>query len=200
MKIKQKQISIDKIVAQIISWILNPFFVLPITIIASHLQQIDANPMPFIFFIFVGGFPIFFFYLYSEYIHKEKPWEFFINLPRERRNTPLLVAIYSFLFNTVLFGIFNEPLWQEISILLVIYAGSMYLANRYIDKASWHAGVLAFCVFYLADKISMAFAFGLILLPVIFWARVLLHKHTWIQLYLGTVIGLVIGILSWTIH
>ncbi len=200
MKIKKKEIDIEVILAQTISWLLNPFFILPVALIAAHLKDINSNPMPFVFFVCVGGLPIFFFYLYSEYLHKEKPWEFFINLSRERRNTPLLVGIYSFLFNTILFSIFGEYLWVKISILLVIYAGIMYLANKYIDKASWHAGVLAFSIFYIADKISLVFAFALILMPVIFWARVLLHKHTWLQLYLGTVIGLVIGILSWTIH
>ncbi len=200
MKAKKKEFDLETAIAQALSWLLNPFFILPLAIIAAHLKEINANPMPFIFFVCVGGLPIFFFYLYSEYKHKQKPWEFFINLPRERRNTPLLVGIYSFIFNTILFSTFNEDLWLRISILLVIYAGVMYLANRYIDKASWHASVLAFSILYVSDKISLAFAFALILMPVVFWTRVILHKHTWVQLYLGTVIGLVIGILSWTIR
>jgi len=197
---KVRGINIDVVLAQFLSWMLNPFFILPFTIVASHLREINANPMPFIFFVCVGTLPIFFFYLHYEHKHKEKPWQFFINLPRESRSTPLIVAIYSFLFCTILLSIFNQLLWEKISILFVVFAGVMYLANRYIDKASWHAAVLAFCIFYIADKISLDYVFGLLLLPVMFWARILLHKHTWVQLYLGTVIGLIIGILSWTIH
>lgn len=200
MSRKIKKTNVDIVLAQIVSWILNPFFILPATIIASHLTSININPMPFIFFVCISGFPIFFYYLYYEHKHKEKPWEFFINLSRQDRNTPLIVAIYTFLFSTILLTIFNQLLWEKISVLFVVFSGLMFLANRYIDKASWHAAVLAFCVLYVADKISLIYLFGLILLPIIFWARILLHKHTWLQLYLGTVIGLVIGILSWTIH
>lgn len=200
MSKKLKRTNIDIILAQIISWILNPFFILPVTLIASHLTSININPMPFIFFVCVSGLPIFFYYLHYEHKHKQKPWEFFINLPRHERNLPLIVGIYTFLFSTILLTAFNQLLWEKISVLFVIFCGFMYLANRYIDKASWHAAVLAFCIFYLADKISLIYVFGLLLLPIIFWTRIVLHKHSWLQLYLGTVIGLVIGLLSWTIH
>lgn len=197
---KPKKTNIDIILAQAVSWALNPFFIFPIAFIFSHLDYINYNPWAFVFFILVGGFPILFYYLYVEHKHKEKPWQFFISIPRERRNTILLMAVYTFIFNTILFSIFGEVFWQKVSTLLVVYSGLMYLANRYFDKASWHAGVFAFSIFYIADKISLAFTFLLILLPVLYWARILLHKHTWLQLYMGTVIGLVIGILSWTIH
>lgn len=197
---KPKKTNIDIILAQAVSWALNPFFIFPIAIIFSHLDYINYNPWAFVFFVLVGGFPILFYYLYVEHKHKEKPWQFFISIPRERRNTILLMAVYTFIFNTILFSMLGEAFWQKVSTLLVVYSGLMYLANRYFDKASWHAGVFAFSIFYIADKISLAFTFLLILLPVLYWARILLHKHTWLQLYMGTVIGLVIGILSWTIH
>jgi hypothetical protein len=196
---KRNNTKLDIILAQIFTWVLNPFFILPITIIASHLQQINKNPMPFIFFIAVTGIPLFLAYLYIEHKHKQSPWQFFISIPREERNLPLMISIYVFLFSGIVFTSLNEILWQKISILFVIFCGVMYLANKYIDKASWHAAALAFCIFYVVDKVNYAFAFGLILLPVIFWSRILLHKHSWVQLYLGTVLGMIIGILSWTI-
>lgn len=199
MRLNRTNTMIDIWLAAFLSWVFNPFIILPLTLISAHITEINARPMPFIFFLFVGAFPVFFTYLYEEYKHKENTLQFLVSLSRERRNTPLLVTLYSFLFNAILFGIFNEYLWQKISILFVIYAGFLYLANRYFDKASWHASMMAFSIFYLADKVTISLAFGLILLPVIFWSRVTLHKHSWLQLYLGTVIGLVVGILSWTI-
>ncbi|CAG1023423.1 hypothetical protein DOJK_02326 [Patescibacteria group bacterium] len=193
------KIRFDLVAAHIISWVLDPFLVVIVTLIASHLVQIDQNPGPFVLFLCVAGLPLFFYYLYVEYQHKEKPWQFFINVPRERRNTLLLMATYTFLFNTLIFATQGIVLWQKISIMFVIYAGIMYLANRFLDKASWHAGAFAFSVLYLADKIAIQYALLLILLPVVYWARMKLNRHTWIQLYLGTVIGLIMGLLSWLI-
>lgn len=197
---KRKANNVDIFLAQFISWIYNPFFIIPITLMVSHLQEINKNPFPFIFFLSVGGLPSILYYLYEEFKHKAKPWEFLVSIPREKRNTPLLIAVYSFLFVTIILSGLGEILWVEISVVMVIFAGSMYLANKYIDKASWHAAAMAFCVFYFVDKISLNYTFGLLLLPVIFWSRVLLHKHSWLQLYLGMVIGLVVGLLSWTVR
>lgn len=197
---KKKTLKLDIFFAHAISWILNPFLIFPIVFVISHLNYINLNPGAFIFFSLVGCLPIFFYYLYIEHKHKEDPWQFFITIPRERRNTILLMAVYTFLFNAIIFSSVYDLFWQKISILMVVFAGLMYLANKYFDKASWHAGVFAFSVFYLADKISLAFSFLLILLPILYWARILLNKHTWLQLYLGTVVGLIMGLLSWTIH
>lgn len=194
-----KGVSVEILIANIVSWVFNPFFVLPISIIISNLNEINTNPFPFLMFSFVGGAPMLFYYLYVEYQHKESPWQFFISIPRVRRNPLLLMGVYTFFFNAVIFSYLHQSFWVSFAILGTIFCGLLYLVNKYIDKASWHAAGLAFSIFYIADRLSLAYAFLLILLPLVYWARIKLHKHTWVQLFLGTVVGMIIGLLSWLI-
>jgi hypothetical protein len=90
----------------------------------------------------------------------------------------------------------NPPL-LNFCMLLALFWGSYYLANHYIEKASLHSGMFCFAILILAHHVNFAYALGLLVLPTIYWARIELKEHSWLQLMLGTIIGCAIGLLAW---
>jgi len=94
----------------------------------------------------------------------------------------------------------QDRFWTLHALVFLIGTSLFYLINKYIGKASMHAAAYTFSILYLADRVSMSFAILFIGLPIIFWSRIKLHKHSWLELLLGTSIGMIIGLLSWTIR
>jgi len=80
---------------------------------------------------------------------------------------------------------------------MFVFFSMMYLINKYIDKVSMHAATFTFAIFYLIDKSSTLFILFILFLPLIFWSRWKLHKHTEFQLFLGAMVGVLIGLISW---
>ncbi|MEO6729112.1 MAG: hypothetical protein ABIM99_04270, partial [Candidatus Dojkabacteria bacterium] len=162
------------------------------------LQVVKSNPQITAIFFFVGGFFPFLLYVHYLWIHKRNVFDY-VSIPREKRNAIFLAATISFSLNIMLFvytGVSN--FWVYTSMLFVILFAVFYLLNKFIDKASFHTAIFSFGVLYLTNKVSVAFAILLVLVPFIAWSRVYLHKHTNFQLMLGTVIGMFLAILSWT--
>lgn len=181
-----------------ISTITNPFFILVVTLFIGNYALIAAQPaQAAIFFITVFSLPILF-YLGLLFSGAQNLIHFSV-INRRERYLIYLGAVFSSLVATILFRFTNQDmLWVYNAMLLTIFFSIYYMVNRYIDKISLHAGVFAFSMIYLIDKFGVVFAILLAAIPLICWARIKLHQHTWFQLLLGSVVGMFVGLLSWT--
>ena len=190
--------NIDKNFAKIVTVIFNPFLVITGALILGNLMWVELKTGPVIFIIAVLIFLPFIIYTLKVSATKKNFWHPH-NLLREERHSIYLFGIYVSLAVTLAFGYINEIYWMMHGILAFLLISLLYILNKYLDKASVHTAVFCFSVFYLTDKLDTSFGLFLIALPIIMWARVTLHQHTWIQLFLGIVIGMSVGLLSWVI-
>ena len=119
---------------------------------------------------------------------------------REARQTIYLLAVFTFTLNAVIFGtdLIPNVFFANLAMVVAILFAASYLINKYIDKLSMHVAMYAFVVMLLTGKVNNSFAILFIFLPVIIWSRIVLKKHTWLQILLGLAIGMAIGILAWT--
>jgi len=183
------------VIALIISAITNPFVLLIVGFYYANRLE-DAGWSIFLFIV-TGTFLPSIVYISKLVKHRTNLFKF-VSIPQKDRDPIYLTAIYSFIFNFVIFNYIGDAYWVYNSMLVIIYLGIMYLVNRYIDKASVHASTLSFVTLYLIDKVDVRFSILLLVLPLVYWSRIRLHKHTWLQLFLGTGIGMLIGLLAWT--
>lgn len=189
-----KKFDINFIAAKVISAVFNPVLLYPIvfTLVAfSKKQDFGA----YLFYMFVIYFPLAIYLLWFVYVKHKGNIQLLV-WNRNERNGIYLLGAYTSLFATIFFTPLAINFWIINSFLSFLIFGSFYLLNKYIDKASLHAGIYSYLVIYLAN-FNLLFLFLLIFLPLIYWSRIILHKHTWLQLFLGSVVGMFIGILSW---
>jgi len=182
-----------------ISAFTNPFilllFVLTVTNWSSILNSFDN----FALFVVITVLPTFLYYINLIRQHKKHPLHF-VAISQDKRNSLYLLCIFCLAFNIVFFAYVQDRFWTLHALVFLIGTSLFYLINKYIGKASMHAAAYTFSILYLADRVSMSFAILFIGLPIIFWSRIKLHKHSWLELLLGTSIGMIIGLLSWTIR
>ena len=182
--------------AKVLSLISNPFLIIFVGVLIGDSEFIFEQPGELLMFIIVGLSLPLIVYINEMLKHKEHFWHY-VSLSRESRFPVYLISIYSAFFNIVVFSYLHLSFWVFQGILVFVLFSAMYLVNRYIDKVSMHAAAFTFASFYLIDKASTAFILLLFLLPLVYWSRIKLHRHTTFQLFLGTMIGLFIGLLSW---
>jgi hypothetical protein len=198
MRLFNKTISELKFVALVVSGATNPFTLLIISLLLGNISLIRGKfSQTLIFFIIGFSLPIIFYF--QQIFRHKKHILHFVALSQSSRTPVFLAAIFSSMANVWLFSSTNqENTWIMNAMLLTILFAVFYLVNKYIDKASLHTGAFSFTMIYLADRAGIIFAIFLAALPLICWARIKLHKHTWFQLLLGSALGMFIGLLSWT--
>lgn len=198
-----KRTQLDIFAGKILSALFNPFLIFFLVIFFANSFNIKNNSfsdlnLPHSFFItIVAILPSFAVYLRMLFKHKKEFAEY-VSVPRESREKIYIVAFLSFVFVTISFASFHERYWMLLSMCIVVLLGMLFLANTFIDKASMHSAVFAFCVVYLTQKSSVGFSLLFAFLPLIYWARIVLHKHDWLQLLLGSIIGLSVGLITWS--
>lgn len=189
--------NIKVLLANLLSVVLNPFLVLTLTLVLANLNRSDTLFGPALFLlIFVVLIP---FILYTYIVSKDKKSFFkFHNLSRERRDLVYLFGIFTTFLTSIIFLHLELSYWFLNSLVLFILASTMFLINKYIDKISVHTAVLSFSILYLIDKVSINLIILFLLLPLVYWSRRVLHKHTKLQLFTGMVIGMGVGLLTWS--
>lgn len=132
-------------------------------------------------------------YIFSNYLPKFKEkgrkWE---------RNFAFLMGIIGQVIGFTGAWYFNSP--QGVKTLFMVYlvAGVLLSFTNFIigKKASGHAcgvaGPITFMAFVFGPKVGLAF----FLMPVIFWSRLKLQRHSVSELVLGTLIGIMATIIS----
>lgn len=192
---------IDIKFAKLISLLLNPFIVITFTLVLGNYIWVKDNQGPLIFVIIIMIFLPLIIYTFK-LIHVfglKKNILIFKNLKKSERDSILISILFIDVIAILILNYLSEGYWMLNAIVGFILVASLYLANRFIDKVSIHTAIITFSIFYLVDKLGNEFSLFLVILPVIIWSRMKLHKHTWLQLYLGIVIGMMLGLLSWTI-
>jgi hypothetical protein len=182
--------------ARIISLITFPISILFIAILWGNNVQFPGD-FKFIFLLLISFIPTAIIYFKELYRDKSllKPS---ISLNRVEREKVLGVYFFSLLLSLVLAAIFNlENKFLHSIIILIIFVGVVYLINKHIGKASLHASSFVFSVLFVAQKLDWTYSLILLGLPVIYWARLKLKQHSKMELLLGTVIGMLVGLLSW---
>lgn len=193
-----KKRKVSKSIAVIISTVTNPFFVLYLSLILGNFSLIISEPNQSLIFLIINLTLPVVFYIYTLLSNKQSILHF-PTVIREDRYLIFLSAVFSSLISTILFSFTSQNIaWVYNSMLICIIFAIYYMINKYIDKISLHAGIFCFSMIYLTDKAGVLFAIFLALLPLICWARIKLHQHTWFQLLLGSGIGMFLGLLAWT--
>lgn len=182
-------------VSRIISMVFNPALVLVWMVFSLILGEGPQSLLSAFILLLVGIGPILFlemkFYLTSAKNEFEPG--------RMERDGMYLVGIFAFSVSSILFGTsaFNDVLWFNLSMILAIYFALAYLVNRYFDKISMHTAMFTFTSVLLAGRVDYGLMLLLVLLPLIIWARLDLHKHDWVEIMWGLAVGLIVGLLSW---
>lgn len=187
----------SKIIAKIISIITEPPVVVLFGLYGFTWWKGISDLVSFIIFCLIGLVPIFVLYL-VEFMHTKRSD---LALPRIQRDHIYLVGVFSLVVCTIVFGssIRQQNFWFEMSMLWTVYFALLYVVNHYFDKVSLHIATYTFVAMLWTGLLDLRFSLLLLFLPVIAWTRFKLHYHTRLELLWGLALGLLIGLLGWTI-
>lgn len=176
--------------AKALQILFTPLLVLLVSILAGSIKIIEADLGSFLFFIGVpaGATLLFWFWNYKKNLNNFITKEF---------TEFYLFLIYVFSSLTIILVYLNKPYWFLFSMLAVIFFGAIFLCSKYIELPNLDISAFGFGVVFLAGKLSVAILLLLALTPLLFWAQIYIKKGQWSSLFLGTIIGLSVGILSW---
>jgi len=187
----------DKKVAQLISLIFSPEVVLSVGILTLVLNSGLVQFLYALIFLALGGLVPLIYGLYTFFREPD------LNIEPGRKASLLiyLVAVFSFATASILFGIdlIYSAFWSTLAMIMSCFYAISYLVTKYFDKFSMHVAMYAFVTMLLMDQLSVSFGSLFIFAPLIIWARMRLHKHTWLEIMWGWAIGLTVGMLAWTL-
>ncbi|MDD3985432.1 MAG: PAP2 family protein [Methanobacterium sp.] len=113
---------------------------------------------------------------------------------RNKRTSPLILAVFSYIIGFLVLYIFNAPV-LTIALMFVYFSNTvLILFINFSWKISIHvmgvAGPIA-ALIYLFGSPEIIFC---IIIPFVMWSRIKLNKHTPYQVLAGAILGL---ILTW---
>lgn len=182
--------------ARAISFILHPMFLAVLaTFLISYYGTKNTNTS--LIWAAVMGIVVFFIFLFEYYGIRHKFFSAF-DVPQRRQRRPLYAfVLFIFLLFIILVLIFHGP--------IELLAGGIYIiigiivfstVNKKIKVSVHVAGISAFFV-SMGLLFGGLYYLGLLLIPVIAWSRVVLHRHTLSEVSLGAALG---AILTLTIY
>lgn len=188
----------QKFIAQIISTVLNPIFLLipvPYFLVlkSTHNQQLSN---------FWEIFSLIFILIFSIFILIGVEKKIFSDLDiSKRKQRPLLFifAIGLAAIYTVLLYFLKAPEILFIAIFTLILGLVIFEFVNRVTKASLHVGTVAAfstSLFLVYDGISL---FTFLLIPLVAWARIVNHNHTKQQTIIGGSLGILITLVSYVI-
>lgn len=192
-----------RLTAEVINRITDPLVLFLITIFIILSNNYPTNAFNY-FFPIILIFPIAHFFV-SELIYANKHTagaKLYFSSPTRKQRDELYLAllIESILLSLVYGSSFITNLFLfELTMITTIFFAIYYMVNKYIDKVSLHVGTYIFCVLLLAHTMTLEYSLALVSLPVIYWAGISTHHHTWYQMMWGSIIGVIAGLLTWTI-
>lgn len=183
--------------AKIVSYVFEPLLVLILMAFALVIGQAPSDALSAAVFLGLGLAAPAFLYIYDYVTDRDDN----VDPTRRERNSMYLAAVFGYGLTSILFGsvLVNNEFWFSLPMLMMIYFATFYVVNLYFDKASLHIGTFTFAIVVLTAKLSAGFALLLALLPIVVWSRLSLHKHQWVEIMWGLVIGLAVGLLAWAL-
>lgn len=172
--------------ANIISVVLHPIlFLILMCILMVKFYDLSFRQVSLIFFPFL--LPVFSYIFLAVAVFKTTDIDF---SDVKTRRPLLLIGLLGFAISMVLTNI-NIPvlsgIMMRVFILLVIAT-----AVTYYWKISFHSIFFTLFVVLLIKFVSPLFGLLLLLLPLLYWARIVLNKHRLSQLVLGSLICLIV--------
>ena len=109
------------------------------------------------------------------------------------RKMAFILAVISYIFGTLITFILNAPLIVKKIFMAYLLSGVfLTFVNRELKfKASGHACGVSGPITLLVDLVSLKFLWLFLILPVVFWSRITLGRHTIKELITGTFVGIV---------
>lgn len=99
----------------------------------------------------------------------------------EERKGPFTVGVLSIIAGTGVLYLLHAP--REILVLgvVIFFTGILFFLITLYWKISMHASVVAVFIVSLAMLVNMNYAYGLLVIPPIIWARTHRGRHTLVQ-------------------
>lgn len=118
---------------------------------------------------------------------------------REQRLSPFLVALLSSALGTAILYRVGAPLPLVVIGIGILCNGIVFALITLRWKISLHPSVYAACVLCASVLVNLRFAWGLLALPVIIWARVHRTRHSLAQgiVAVGIASGVTLAVLNW---
>jgi len=185
-----------KVLAQIISWIFHPALLALIILIVASLRSFSLPSEYFIWslsiFVLNGFIPasVYFFFLKRGYIFEGQVGEKKI---RHDRVIILLIFLGLIALQTLILCLTQKP--QPLLIVLTggLIALVVALSITYFWRISLHAGMITIFVIMLIYLYGIKNTWPFLgLIPLIFWARMVLACHTFGQLLGGFLTALLV--------
>lgn len=188
----------QKLLAQIISTVINPIFLLVPVPYFLVLKATNNQSLSYFWEIF----SLIFILIFSIFILIGVEKKIFSDLDISKRSQrPLLFtfAIGLGAIYTVFLYFLKAPEVLFIAIFTLILGLVIFEFINKITKASLHVGTIAAfstSLFIVYDGISI---FIFLLIPLVAWARVKTHNHTKRQTLIGAALGILITLISYVI-
>jgi len=194
--IKRNKNLILKLIAHAISVLTNPLIIIYFMISVSYYDLIVKDISLFYILLFSLYVPTTVYYLMNvikiDGFKIEK-----LSLDQNLRNPLFAYLLSTLIINYFFFNYIGTNEYVQLVLVLIIYISLLLFFNKLIDKVSMHASANTLFIMSLASKIDPLFLLLMLMLPLIFWSRIYLHRHTLNQLIFGSLIGLVCGLLIW---
>lgn len=116
----------------------------------------------------------------------------------EERKLAFIMAVVGYVAGLIVVLFFNAP-QGTLTIFSSYFLAGVFLTffNKFLNiKASGHAGGVATPVVLLLHFIGIGAWYSILILPVVFWARMTQKRHTIKELITGTLVGALSAIIA----
>jgi len=187
-------------IAQLISLLFNPFILSLALILLALLRSGFSERERLVFAIYAvlvhGLLPA---WLIHRWIKKGRPIDDVLGNKDLLKNRSFVLAwaVVVFFSELLFLCLLNkpEPLFS-VTLTQLLLVGALFLINQ-CYKISLHMSWATLFVLFLLDLDGLWFWPCLVILPLVFWSRLYLHRHTPKQLWAGFLVGLLIGGVFW---
>jgi hypothetical protein len=178
----------QKIIAEIISLILNPLLILvPVPFFLVY-EKTGSLMLSFVWTVVSVSFLFVYFLAILAGIKIGVVSDLDISKREQRPLLFLIGMILALIYFATLF-LFHAPGILIIGTICIILGIIILGVVNMFTKVSWHLAVLSALLTFLIIAEGWRALLGLLLLPVVAWARIKTKNHTLFQTILGTVLG-----------
>lgn len=176
----------SKQLATIISLVLNPVVMIAMQSFIL-IRQFEVTPAQLLYVTLPFAIPVAAYIIVMVFILKRVDYEF---TKKESRWPVLIMAVAGLLVSVPLSVQVAPSLTKYLLHLLILML--LVACLTYYWKVSLHTLFFSMTVIMLAAYINQSLILMFILLPVLYWCRITLHKHTPSQLFLGTLLPIIL--------
>ena len=107
----------------------------------------------------------------------------------KQRKEPFIVGLISFILGTATFYFVKAPIeFFHLGIVMTIVGTVFFIISLYW-KISMHLGIMTALIATLAILVNVNFAYSMLLLPLVIWARIHRKRHNFYQGMTGMILA-----------